>query len=349
MNFNNEARARLTEAVNVLIDRRSKTSNASEHANIDAAIAELTDTRAILNQAALLDAADAVLEATVALERVIRSARLGPFDDFVRALEGLIHRVSELVRNGEFSEHLDRAPDTPVNTPASGSSPGATSEAPSIPLRPDESQTSATARPIPDAAPRGGIDPSHDFAVLRPEYEKAFAAMAIRPEQKSLVDWHVNQLVKNQVRYRSVSRTVNNVPWAMIGVIQAMECGFNFSCHLHNGDPLTSRTKHVPAGKPTTGQPPFAWENSAVDALKLEGFGDVTDWSIPHMLYLLEKYNGFGYRNMRMPTPYLWSFSNLYEKGKYVADGRFDRDAVSRQCGAAVMLKALLGKEINLN
>ena len=347
MRFNNEARARLTEAVNVLIDRRSKTSDPNERANIDAAIADLNDTRAILNQAALLNAADAVLEATVALERIVSSARLGPFDDFVRALEGVINRVSELVRNGEFSEHLDRAPDTPVTSPATGPSTSATATAPSVSPRPAGSNTGTTAGPIP-AEPRAAIDPSHDFAVLRPEYEKSFAAMVIRPEQKTLVDWHVNQLVKNRIRYQSVSRQVNNVPWAMIGVIQAMECGFNFSCHLHNGDPLTSRTKHVPAGKPATGQPPFAWENSAIDAVKLEGFENVTDWSIPHMLYLLEKFNGFGYRNMRMPTPYLWSFSNLYEKGKYVADGRFDPDAVSRQCGAAVMLKALVDKKINL-
>jgi lysozyme family protein len=44
-----------------------------------------------------------------------------------------------------------------------------------------------------------------------------------------------------------------------------------------------------------------------------------------------------------VPTPYLWSFSSLYEKGKFVADGVFDPAAVSKQCGAAVMLKAVLG------
>ena len=68
-----------------------------------------------------------------------------------------------------------------------------------------------------------------------------------------------------------------------------------------------------------------------------------------HMLYLLEKYNGFGYRNMGKATPYLWSFSNLYEKGKYVADGRFDPEAVSKQCGAGVMLKALLDQGTDLS
>jgi lysozyme family protein len=59
------------------------------------------------------------------------------------------------------------------------------------------------------------------------------------------------------------------------------------------------------------------------------------------MLYLLEAYNGFGYRPRGVPTPYLWSFSNLYRSGKYVADGKFDRNAVSKQCGAAVMLRVL--------
>jgi lysozyme family protein len=59
------------------------------------------------------------------------------------------------------------------------------------------------------------------------------------------------------------------------------------------------------------------------------------------MLYLLEKYNGLGYRMRGVPTPYLWSFSNLYEKGKFVQDGRYDPEAVSKQCGAALMLKAV--------
>jgi lysozyme family protein len=55
----------------------------------------------------------------------------------------------------------------------------------------------------------------------------------------------------------------------------------------------------------------------------------------------LEAYNGLGYRGLGVPTPYLWSFSNHYESGKYVADGKFSRTARSQQCGAAVMLKLL--------
>lgn len=74
----------------------------------------------------------------------------------------------------------------------------------------------------------------------------------------------------------------------------------------------------------------------------MKGYDKVSDWSVPHMLYLWEKYNGMGYRAQRVPSPYLWSFSTIYTSGKYVADGKFDRAAVSRQCGAALTLKTLL-------
>jgi lysozyme family protein len=40
-------------------------------------------------------------------------------------------------------------------------------------------------------------------------------------------------------------------------------------------------------------------------------------------------------------SPYLWSFSNHYTKGKYVADGHFDSNAVSQQCGGMVLLKRM--------
>jgi len=131
------------------------------------------------------------------------------------------------------------------------------------------------------------------------------------------------------------------VPWVFVGVIHGMECGFNFAGHLHNGDRLTARTVNVPKGRPKDSEPPFTWLQSALDALRLKKLDSVTDWSVPHMLYLLEGYNGFGYRRRAMPSPYLWSFSNVYEKGKFVMDGKFDPNAVSKQCGAALMLKAI--------
>ena len=47
-----------------------------------------------------------------------------------------------------------------------------------------------------------------------------------------------------------------------------------------------------------------------------------------------------------MPSPYLWSFSTHYARGKYVADGKWSPTAVSAQCGVAVLLRRLAEKNL---
>jgi lysozyme family protein len=137
------------------------------------------------------------------------------------------------------------------------------------------------------------------------------------------------------------------IPWYFIACVHYMECSFSFKKHLHNGDPLTGYTVQVPAGRPKVGHgPPFTFEESAVDALKLMKYDKVTNWSLPFILQKLEGYNGFGYSKKGIHTPYLWSFSNQYTKGKYVKDGVFSAEAVSQQMGAAVILKRMEDRAI---
>jgi lysozyme family protein len=177
---------------------------------------------------------------------------------------------------------------------------------------------------------------------LRAEYQSLFDTCQVEPEKQAEVKSLAAKIVHNQSRYEAVG-TALSIPWQFIAVIHNMECSQRFDQQLHNGDPLTARTVHVPAGRPVEGDPPFTWEQSATDALQLEGLDQVTDWSLPGLLYRMEKYNGFGYR-IRHPevlTPYLWSASNHYTKGKFVADGKFDPDAVSKQDGGAVILQAV--------
>lgn len=136
--------------------------------------------------------------------------------------------------------------------------------------------------------------------------------------------------------------TARGIPWYFVAVTHYMECSSSFKKHLHNGDLLTGYTTHVPAGRPKVGHgPPFTWEESAVDALKLEHLDKVQNWSLGAMLHRIEAYNGAGYKNRSMNSPYLWSYSNQYTKGKYAADGKFDPELVSKQVGAAVILKRL--------
>ena len=122
-----------------------------------------------------------------------------------------------------------------------------------------------------------------------------------------------------------------------------MECSGDFKKHLHNGDPLTGKTTHVPKNRPLQGQPPYTWEASAIDALSINGEKNVKDRSLPAVLYRFELYNGMGYRQYhpKVKSPYLWSFTTAYVKGKYVADGKFDPNAVSQQIGVVCYLKAM--------
>ncbi|MCF8242281.1 MAG: hypothetical protein K9J16_12915 [Melioribacteraceae bacterium] len=177
---------------------------------------------------------------------------------------------------------------------------------------------------------------------LKEEYSKLFNSMIINSSKIGVVDYIVTRLVENRNRYNDVTKGTS-IPWYFVSVIHAMETSISFSRHLHNGDTLTERTKHHPAGRPKTGTPPFTWEESAIDAIKFMRLNKWNDWSLEGLLYKLEAYNGFGYR-LHYPhvlSPYLWSFSNHYSKGKYVADGRWSDAAVSRQCGGAVLLRRM--------
>ena len=180
------------------------------------------------------------------------------------------------------------------------------------------------------------------FADEKDEYSNLWAEMAIRRDKLSEVDSIVERIVRHKEAYRSVER-LTRVPWFAIAIIHNLEAGGDFNSHLHNGDPLTARTVHVPAGRPRSGNPPFTWEESAVDALEYDGPTQVTVWSTEHLAYLFEGFNGWGYREYHphVKSPYLWSFSNHYTKGKYVGDGQWSETAVSRQCGAMVLLKRL--------
>ncbi|WP_310386895.1 hypothetical protein [Roseateles sp.] len=179
------------------------------------------------------------------------------------------------------------------------------------------------------------------------EYLAMFDAAVIAPEHVAEATKRAQTIASFRSTYEPLGKTMN-IPWFFIGLVHALESNSNFSTHLHNGDSLMHRTTHVPAGRPKAevADPPFAWVTSARDALTMLGFNTQADWSRAAILYRLERYNGFGYRLRGLASPYLWSFSDRYVCGKFVKDGVFVEDAVSKQCGAAVALKRLI--DLNL-
>ncbi|MGC3944721.1 MAG: hypothetical protein QM762_09390 [Chryseolinea sp.] len=180
---------------------------------------------------------------------------------------------------------------------------------------------------------------------MKSDYQRLFDSCVIKSAKFPEIDRCVQTILLKRSSYEAVEAAVR-VPWYFVGIVHNLEGNGDLTKHLHNGDPLTARTTRVPAGRPRTGNPPFSWTVSAIDALQLKTLDQWTDWSIPGMLFQFERYNGFGYRRFGIDTPYLWSYSNHYTKGKFVQDGIFSDSAVSKQCGAAVLLRRMGERQI---
>lgn len=171
----------------------------------------------------------------------------------------------------------------------------------------------------------------------RSQYEQAKVNTA-GPVTGSMLTREARVILTNKARYVQVSAKTG-LPWYVIGLIHMREAGFNFKTYLHNGDPLGKPTTHVPKGILFDN-----WEDAAINAIEREQ-GKFTRGILEGM----EAYNGTGYRARGIASPYLWSGTTEYQKGKYVADGKFDANVVDRQAGVAGVLRSLeaLGVQID--
>lgn len=180
--------------------------------------------------------------------------------------------------------------------------------------------------------PTGAVTRKPDIGKPSSYYGDLLQKMQVKPEWQAAVDKAANTIIANKAKYKEVEEQTG-VPWIFIGVLHMRESSFNFKTHLHNGDSLAHRTVNVPAGRPLEGQPPYDWVFSAVDAMDYEGFNDMGGWTLETVAERGERYNGLGYKKMGLPSPYLWSGTNNYTRGKYVADGVYDGSAVDKQLG----------------
>lgn len=209
---------------------------------------------------------------------------------------------------------------------------------------------------LPALASAGGVRPATDApaaaaAEWTPDgrYAEIYARLEVRPEWRERADKIIYRSQVHRARYAQIEAARRNgVPWFVVAALHERESSQNFGRHLHEGSPLTGRTKYVPKGRPKTGSPPYRWEVSAIDALytlkDLEN--QVPDWkrSVNKAVDHLERYNGTGYRRYHPEvgvSPYLASGSQLYRGGKYVADGRFSAAAVDKQIGVLTLIKRM--------
>src|SRR4029453_14603553 len=130
------------------------------------------------------------------------------------------------------------------------------------------------------------------FDKLKNEYATLWNTITITNPGK--VAEAANRIMGNKALYEDVMKKTG-VPWLVVGIIHSLESNSDKNTPLHNGDPLTRRTKHKPSGRPP-GTPPFQWVDSAIDALTMDHTNAATEWPVERIAFELERYNGFGYR-----------------------------------------------------
>lgn len=162
----------------------------------------------------------------------------------------------------------------------------------------------------------------------------------MKPAKLAMLEHQAVRALSYKTNYYDPVSSATNIPWYVIAALDMREEDFNHNGYLGNGDPLWKKTTHVPRGRG-----PFpTWYAGAIDALhydKMDHLPEGGHWDIVTALIKCEGYNGLGYANRGMPSPYIWGGTNIQVRGKYTGDGHFDPNAMDTQPGCAGLFLAL--------
>ena len=171
----------------------------------------------------------------------------------------------------------------------------------------------------------------------RGDYLTLYNTLEILPKYKSWLNYYKDEAILNWHHYIQVEKKTN-VPWQIIAALHANECAFDLNRQILNGEKWNKKTRKVPKNLG-----PFeSWIESAVFALNYINPHFSNAISIVEVLTFLESWNGWGYRSKGVNSPYLWALTNYgVGVGKFVRDGTYDPKVVSKQLGAAALIKEL--------
>jgi lysozyme family protein len=190
-----------------------------------------------------------------------------------------------------------------------------------------------------------------DIAALKAKNQHRWDVMKLRPERVHAFDEVARRLCAPAAKARYVEiSAATKVPWWVVAVIHEREASQNFKCQLAQGDPLDRPSRNDPAGRGPfldhPGDTPLhdAFYRGALDALVdcAPHLAKWTDWSPGGTLTATEEMNGLGYANMGVPSAYVWSGTDQYVSGKYVADHVYRASAVDVQEGCAPLIARMM-------
>jgi lysozyme family protein len=199
-----------------------------------------------------------------------------------------------------------------------------------------------------------------DVPALIAANARRWAAMHIKADRIHEFDRTAARLCAQDAkpRYEGVTARLTEggfqpVPWWFIAIVSEREYGGppRWDRQLGQGDPLHQVSHNDPAGRgPFLDHPGDttpgndAWTRCCLDALIdcAPHAAKWTDWSPGGTLTIWEEYNGLGYAARGVPSAYVWSGSDQYESGKFIADHVYRRGVVDVQEGCAPLLSRMM-------
>jgi lysozyme family protein len=185
---------------------------------------------------------------------------------------------------------------------------------------------------------------------LQERYHRMYKNLEIKCIGRQLashVTWNLNMIRRGQDRYMRETEEINDMlnlkgegrfRWELLAALHGLEGGYDFNKQILNGQPWNMRTTIVPRNLG-----PFrSWSEACAKAFEIKRLPE--RWTIPNTLYFMLTFNGLGYLNRGLYSPYLWSYSQYYADqggGKFTRDHHFDRSFISLQVGGAILLKKL--------
>lgn len=195
---------------------------------------------------------------------------------------------------------------------------------------------------------------SVNVATLKQRNAARWAAMRIHDNRLPGLDARAKVLCAPDAKARFMAiQDTTKVPWWVVAVIAEREAGGPPKCwhsQLSQGDPLGHVSVNVPAGRgpfldhPTDTPLHDAFYRGALDALIdcAPHASKWTDWTAGGVFTLVEEENGLGYASMGVPSAYVWSGSDQYVSGKYIADHVYRASAVDVQEGCAPLISRMM-------
>src|ERR1043166_2890142 len=174
-------------------------------------------------------------------------------------------------------------------------------------------------------------------------------AMKIESGRMHELDGIARRLCDSKGRYVGVEFLLAQAgfycPWWFVAICSEREYGGppHWDRQLAQGDPLARRSWHDPAGRgPFLGAD--AWERGCLDALIdcAPHAAKWHDWTAGGTAKIFEEYNGLGYAAMGVPSAYVWSGSDQYVSGKYIADHVYRAGVKDVQEGCMPILSSMM-------